>query len=404
MTADIECQHRDLLNELNKKITVSEKIAFIHAVVRQNLAFVHRIGVAVYDHKCDVLKTFAHSTDGGNPLPQYQCKLAEAKSLYGVYLSGKPRVVNDLSMFDGNGRGHAKRIKAHGFRSSYTVPMYQDERLTGFIFFNSRDLGVFQEDKLPYLDTIARLISLLVSVELNQVQTLYGALRMATCFSSHKDPETGAHLERMARFSRLIARDVAMANGLDDEFVEAIFWFAPMHDVGKIAIPDRIIRKPGKLTAEEFETMKTHTTRGREIIATMLGHFNLDKSGLLSVIGNIAEYHHENMDGSGYPKGLKSVDIPVEARIVAVADVFDALTSRRPYKEAWSNEAAFAELRALAKWKLDPFFVELLIRQREKIEEIQALFRDEVEEAMPGADAPASAPDMTLALLSSAVC
>jgi len=379
MTTDTECNHRDLLNELNKNITVSEKITFLHCVARQSCNFIHRIGVATYDSKCDILKTLSHSSDGANPLPNYQSKLSQAKSLYQIFVDGKPRVINDLSVFMNSNHEHTRRINTHGYRSSYTVPMYHNEELTGFVFFNSRNAGVFQEDKLPYLDMIARVISLVVSVEHHQVKTLQGALKTATCFSDHKDPETGAHLERMARFSRLIAREIASEYNLNDEFVEAIFWFAPMHDIGKIAIPDHIIRKPGKLTSEEFEVMKTHPTKGRDILNAMLGNFNLDRSSFVSMIGNIAEFHHENIDGSGYPKGLKGDEIPIEARIIAVADVFDALTSKRSYKDAWSNADAFTTLRMMSAWKLDTKCVDILINHSEEINEIQTLFLDEPE-------------------------
>lgn len=370
--------HHDLLDELNRKHSVSDKIAFLHRVIINTCPYVHRIGVAIYDPASDMLKTFAHSTQGDNPLRNYQCRLSEVKSLKQIADDGLPRVVNDLVPLAGR-QEHTRRIRSAGFRASYTIPIYHNEQLTGFVFFNSRHQDVFHEHRLAYLDTMARLISLLVSVELQQVQTLYGALKMATSFSGHKDPETGAHLERMARFSRLIAQGVAAEYGLSDEFVEAIFWFAPMHDVGKIAIPDHIMRKPGKLSDDEFEIMKTHATRGREIIRGMLGNFNLDASGMGEMIGNIAEFHHENIDGSGYPQGLKGAQIPVEARIIAVADVFDALTSERCYKPAWSNEAAFAALREMTAWKLDPVCVDALCRCPEKIREIQTRFRDEPE-------------------------
>lgn len=369
-------QHHDLLKYLNKKASVTDKIAFLHRVVRQHHAFIHRIGVAIYDRGTDTLKTFAHSTEGVNPLPNYLCKLSDTRSLHKIYLDGRPRIINDLNSVGGK-HEHSMRLKKHGFRSSYTIPTYHNGLLTGFVFFNSRIAGAFQEDCLSYLDMIARLIALLVGIELQQVQTLYGALRMASSFSGHKDPETGAHLERMARFSHLIAHKVAPSFGLDDEFVEGIFWFAPMHDVGKIAIPDHILRKPGKLTEEEFSVMKTHATKGREMINGMLGNFNLDRSGLASMIGNIAEFHHENIDGSGYPSGLKGDDIPIEARIVATADVFDALTSVRCYKPAWSNKEALEALGAMARWKLDPICVAALCSSEEKIWEIQAAYKDD---------------------------
>jgi len=377
VTINAEFNRADLLNELNKKATVTEKINSIHQVVRQSFDFIHRIGIALYDSKTEIIRTFAHATDIGNPLPHYEAKLADAHSLRQIYLEGKPRVINDLSVFKGNGKEHSNRIDAHGYRASYTVPMYHNEQLTGFMFFNSRDKGVFKEDKLRYLDMVARLISLLVSVELNQVQTLQGALKTAICFSSHKDPETGAHLERMARYSRLIANEIAPLYGMNDEFVETIFWFAPMHDIGKIAIPDHILLKPGKFTSEEMEIMKTHTTKGREIIDSMLSHFNLSNSDFIPMLCNISECHHENLDGSGFPYGLRGENIPIEARIIAVADVFDALASKRPYKDAWSNKDAFAELKALSVWKLDKLCVDALVNNSKKVEEIQLLFLDE---------------------------
>lgn len=379
MTSDIESNRTDLFSELNRKATMSEKVTSIHQLVRQRYDFIHHISVSVYDPECDLIKTFTHSTDRGNTLPYYQAKLSQTTSLHRIHLEKKPRVINDLSLFNGINHEHTKRILAHGFRSSYTVPMYEDEQLSGFVFFNSRSPGYFQEDNLSYLDMVSQLISLLVNKELNHVQTLRGALKTAISFSSHRDPETGAHLERMARFSRIIANEIAADYELDSEFVENLFWFAPMHDIGKIAIPDEILLKPAKLTDSEFELMKTHTTKGRKMIEAMLGHFNIDNPHFTDMLGNIAECHHENIDGSGYPNGLQGDNIPLEARIIAVADVFDALTSERPYKHAWSNNDAFTELIALSTWKLDRQCVDILIKNREEVEEIQAIFQDDLE-------------------------
>jgi len=373
----IDFSHLDILNDLNGALSLTEKLGFVYQVVNQKHDFVHRISIALYDPTSDVLKTFTHSSDSGNPLSQYEITLSEAPSLKKIASEGKTRVINDLSIFLESPKEHARRIGAHGYQSSYTIPIYFQTLFIGFVFFNSRRRGVFEEDILQCLDMVARLIALIVDLELRQVQTLHGALKTATCFSSHKDPETAEHLERMARFSRLIAKEIAGTQGLNDEFIENILWFAPMHDIGKIAIPDHILLKPGKFTADEFELMKTHTTKGREIIASMSSHFNLGNSDAIAMICNIAEYHHENIDGSGYPFGLKGDRIPLEARIIAVADVFDALTSRRPYKRAWSNEETYTELRKLSSWKLDPQCVEALLANHKQIDKIQKLFRDE---------------------------
>lgn len=374
----------DILAQLNQSASLSEKIQAVHEAGKHCCEYINRISVAIYDPKLDMIKTLAHSTDDGNPLPGYQARLADTPSLYKIFLDRNPRVINDLAVFCDSEQTHTKRIIQHGFRSSYTVPMYANEDFTGFIFFNSRRPNVLDERSLSNLDMIARLVSLLVSMELNLVTTMHGALKTATSFSSYRDPETGAHLERMSHFSRLIANEIAKDHGFNDEFSESILWAAPMHDVGKIAIPDHILLKPGKLTPDEFTLMKTHTTKGREIIDTMLKNFNLSNASLAPVMKNIAECHHENCDGSGYPRGLKGETIPIEARIIAAADVFDALTSRRCYKAAWSNAAAYDELNALSKWKLDRRCVEILLDNSQAITDIQARFRDE-----DGADHPA---------------
>ncbi|MCB1940181.1 MAG: HD domain-containing protein, partial [Rhodocyclaceae bacterium] len=149
-----------------------------------------------------------------------------------------------------------------------------------------------------------------------------------------RDPETGAHIQRMAHYSALIGRKL----GLSDHFVDALLQAAPMHDVGKMGIPDHILLKPGKLTPEEFEIMKGHPRIGHDILKD-------SSSPVLQLAASIALHRHEKFDGSGYPQGLHETAIPLEGRIVAVADVFDALTSARSYKKAWPLEQAVEMLR-----------------------------------------------------------
>ncbi len=157
---------------------------------------------------------------------------------------------------------------------------------------------------------------------------------------------------------------------------ELIAHIAPLHDVGKVAIPDSILLKPGPLTPDEFDMMKTHAKKGLEIVDFMLHEFGLIHLAYVDIMRNIVQLHHEAVDGSGYPFGLRGDAIPLEARITATADIFDALTSRRHYKPAWSIDTAFAELRQVAGKKLDEQCVEALIRHRDDVETIRAQLQE----------------------------
>jgi putative two-component system response regulator len=168
--------------------------------------------------------------------------------------------------------------------------------------------------------------------------------------AEYKDNETGLHVIRMSHFARLLG----LAAGMNDHQADDLLHAAPLHDVGKIGIPDRILQKQGKLDAEEWRVMQSHVTIGANIIGQ-------HERGVLAMAHRIALSHHEKWDGSGYPSGLAAEAIPLEGRIVAVADVFDALTSVRPYKKAWSVEDALQYLRDNRRKHFDPALVDLFM-------------------------------------------
>ena len=170
--------------------------------------------------------------------------------------------------------------------------------------------------------------------------------------AEYRDNETGLHVIRMSHYSRILA----LAAGFSPDEAEDIFHAAPMHDVGKIGTPDAVLLKPGRLEPDERVVMEQHVRMGAEI----LGEHD---SSLLQLARSIALYHHEKYDGSGYPHNLAGEAIPVEARIIAIADVFDALTSVRPYKHEWPVEEAVALLRRESGKHFDPQLVELFIEQ-----------------------------------------
>ncbi len=173
----------------------------------------------------------------------------------------------------------------------------------------------------------------------------------------YRDWETGGHIIRMATYSRLIAEQLDLGPDLNPE---RIYKAAPLHDLGKIGVPDHILLKPSSLTDDEYKAMQRHAEIGYEILQ--------DCNGEVLKLGSlIALTHHERLNGSGYPKGLKGDDIPLVGRIVAIADVFDALTSSRPYKKAWTYDAAFSNLQQEAGMHYDPVCVDALMSVKDEV-------------------------------------
>jgi HD-GYP domain-containing protein (c-di-GMP phosphodiesterase class II) len=366
--------YKDVLEPLNQPTSLREKLIHCHKVVQQQLPFVARIAVTIYDPATAVLKSYLHSSGEDDPLSHYQTSLDEAPSLKAILDKGEPRVINNMLTFEGGRHQHTRRIGRQGYAASYTLPMFYNGNFFGFIFFNSYETDVFTENVLNELDVFAHLISLMVIDELSALRSLTAALTTAAHITHQRDPETGSHLDRMSRFSQLIARKIAPGHELSDEFVEHVFMFAPLHDIGKVAIPDCILLKEGPLDDGEREVMDTHSDKGLEIIDHMIANFNLSSIQHLDILRNIVRYHHESIGGEGYPERLKGDEIPLEARIVAVADVFDALTSKRPYKEAWDIDTAYRELQQLAGKKLDAECVQILLEPRDEVEQIVERF------------------------------
>ena len=198
------------------------------------------------------------------------------------------------------------------------------------------------------------------------IESEHETLQILGKTAEYKDPETNAHTQRVSHYCKLLAK----AYGLDENLQDIIFYASPFHDIGKIGIPDRILLKPGKLDADEYEIMKRHSQIGYEILKG-------SKSKYLKAGGVIAYNHHEKYDGTGYPNGLKGQSIPIFGRITAIADVFDALTSNRPYKKAWSIDDALELLSSEKEKHFDPVLVDLFIKNKEQILEIHNKFLQE---------------------------
>ncbi len=264
-----------------------------------------------------------------------------------------------------------------GFRtqSLLLVPMrHLDGRVLGVIqLINARNQDgetvAFAEDIAELLLALASQAAVAVrnahlrrDLEQAQLETI---MRLGVA-AEYRDKETGNHLNRMSRYSREIAKEM----GLDEQVCEHIFYASPLHDVGKLGTPDAILLKPGKLTADEYEIMKQHTTIGARILSG-------SSSPLLRLAEQIAISHHEKWNGSGYPAGLKGEEIPLVGRIVAAADVFDALASKRVYKAAFSIEKVLEIMHNDTGTHFDPSVIEALDRCLPRLLDIKARFTED---------------------------
>lgn len=189
---------------------------------------------------------------------------------------------------------------------------------------------------------------------------------MATMVES-RDLSTGGHIKRTSMVVRIFAEKLSKEqNGLTKSFLDMVIRAAPMHDLGKIAVDDRILRKQGRFTPEEYAEMKKHSAEGKRIVKHILE--GVEEADFVKIAENIAHYHHEKWDGSGYPDGLSGEDIPIEARIMALADVFDALVSKRCYKDAYSFDKAFSIIEESIGTHFDPELGKIFLKCRAELE------------------------------------
>jgi len=250
-----------------------------------------------------------------------------------------------------------RKLNAAGFRSLAALPIREPGASEALLVFASHSPGAYQERESRFLETlgghVSRVLVRTVATDNLIVAAVEGLARLA----ENRDPETGDHLMRMSLYCERIADAYLQAHPdtpVPAAFPRLVKRFAPMHDIGKVGVPDAVLLKPGRLTEAEWEEMKQHPVIGGAVLRRCEAQVARLGRRVFEVAIEIAECHHEKVDGTGYPAGLRGSDIPLSARIVTAADVFDALTSRRPYKDPWPFDAAVAELKKDAGTHFDP--------------------------------------------------
>ena len=395
-----------------KGITVADEVELMFAGFTETLELTEKINT--YDSFTDTLdyiyKSFSHFLpysyigiallENSNPvkvLASYGISevshkgLAEALIGYEVLLSEtslgqimtlkEPRIINDFEAYFENRpiKKYSQILLDHNVKASITLPLEANGKPIGFIFFSSDRKNVYQKKHIEYLKILSNSIALSFQKNIFVDDLVYSSVLALAKLSEARDEDTGDHLVRMSRYVSIIAKKLKENPKYKDivtnSYIAELVKFSPMHDIGKVGIPDYILLKPGKLTKEEFDIMKTHTIYGANVL--MEAEENVKNRGrsLFSMGIEIAQNHHEKYDGSGYPNGISGEDIPLCARIVTVADVFDALLSKRPYKEPFTLEATLKIILDGQGKHFDPDVVDALLESLDELLIIKDQFK-----------------------------
>ncbi|MCD6462724.1 MAG: HD domain-containing protein [Thermotogae bacterium] len=344
-----------------------ELVKMVIPCQRISLAFIDAFGNVIEEA---TVSDFPVKLDTG-----FSCEI-ESTSLKKLVEVPKVRIINDLERY----YRHVRKSRAtelilnEGMKSSLTAPIVINEKTVGFLFINSTHSNVYTLEHSKLLEMLVNTIKSNIFYSYMVQQLVATTAYTLADIVEERDYETGKHLFRVAHYSYVITKKLA-ETGLYPEitpkYMREILWFSPLHDVGKVGIPDAVLLKPGKLTEEEYEEMKKHVTIGEEILRQTQQELRRKvQMDFLEMAIEIVASHHERWDGRGYPRGLKGEEIPLSGRIVAVADTFDALTSHRPYKPAYDFDRSIEIVKSESGKQFDPRIVEVFLNSMDEIRRI----------------------------------
>lgn len=391
-------QINEIISMLNRGKITDEIFNTLNIILRKIIPF-NRLTLTVIQRDNNTVITKLVASDRPILLNRDTVFSLDESSLKEVSESKNVLYINDLSEYYKihNNSLSTGLLLQEGMQSSLVLPLIVNDETRGFLIFASEQKDAFKKDHIIFLESISGQIAF--SVErgelLNEIEEHTKNLeklvdirtkeilktQKTTIFALSKlaetrDPETGDHLERIRNYCVLIAQIIKYSSKtlekiLTNQYLRDLFDSSILHDIGKVGIPDGILLKEGFLTTTEFDIMKTHTTIG--YMALKSASHDLGEDSFLRMAMDVTLYHHERWDGSGYPRGLKGEEIPLSARIVAIADVYDALTSRRPYKEAYSHEKS-VEIIKNESYKFDPELFNIFCENAHEFNKIRMRF------------------------------
>ena len=332
----------------------------------------------ILENELDDILCYIHQSFGA--FIPFRSLTVEYENMHGVHIEKKVMGSNRVEQHEHADHSLIKYDTVTCVGPRIALPIVVEQNNFGTLFFDFEDISDIEESHVSFIRLLKEKVAFafykgfffknLVSIVTNGLSEMTEA----------RDPETGNHLKRMSRYSQIIAQELhdrkTFSNEIDKQFVENILICAPMHDIGKASIPDSVLLKPGKLTDEEYKLMKTHATIGYDVLSHIDEDFRKFNINYFKMAANIAHGHQEKFDGSGYPRMVSGEEIPLSARICALADVFDALTSKRPYKEAFSLEKSYGIIEESKGKHFDPEIVDAFFAVRENVELVYEQYKE----------------------------
>lgn len=325
-----------------------------------------RIGIAYIDYDRDLIIVEHGSFDYGRVLLNEGFSTNIHKTSLKQVIDSKEAKISNNLIEELRDKPHSLQLRLlveEGVKSNLILPLIINDVVFGILFFSSTKINNYNEKDLDLGVRIAQELSGLLNTTYLIKRTFTTMTNAFAHLVEEKDGITGVHLTRMTEYSRLLAEELLLHEDPDyrvkQSFVNDINNHAALHDIGKIGIPDSILKKPGKFTEAEREIMKTHTLIGKDILEKMEDDLKIFNKNFLNIAIDIVGGHHERWDGKGYPQGLKGKEIPLAARIVSIGDVFDALTSKRPYKDDFGFEKSVKIINEGSGSQFDPELVKI---------------------------------------------
>lgn len=368
---------------LNKRVSIDETLEYIYNSFMEYIPY-DRIGIVLLDNEGNVYSQAVRTEYAPQLQEGFSVSLSDT-SLKTVISSKEHRIINNyMDYYSQNPNSESTRlILKEGIMASVACPLVTNDLCFGVLLFSSKTPNIYSDYHVGIVKMIANQMA--ITIEKNLLvdelilTTIIGLARLVEA----KDSDTGMHLERMQNYSRVIATTLRRIDKyksiIDNQFINDIFKFSPLHDIGKVGIADGILLKPAKLTPEEFEVMKKHTIIGAEVLRKASTNLLQNGRHFFDMGIEIALSHHEKYNGKGYPYGLSGGAIPLSARIVTVADVFDALTSKRVYKRAMDLDFSLQMITDESGKSFDPDIVEALLNSKEQILEIYEKYHESID-------------------------